>query len=106
MSRSTLRRIPVRRTAYSRHYALEAAAASQRADYFHLRSCTDLTLEFDLPASSDAPTDEIRSPEPTGEALQMMPKRTWQPKRLQRKRKHGFLKCVRRPYAALCLLSP
>ena len=34
------------------------------------------------------------TPSPTG-ILRMMPKRTWQPNRLKRKRKHGFLKRMR-----------
>merc|ERR1719424_1302801 len=51
----------------------------------------DSALGLDLPGSSDAPQEEIRSPKPAGKVVRLMPKRTWQPNRLKRKRKHGFL---------------
>ena len=51
-------------------------------------------LEFELPGSVPAPEGGIEDASPSSGALRLMPKRTWQPNRLKRKRKHGFLKCV------------
>jgi|EP00900_Chrysochromulina_parva_P013294 large subunit ribosomal protein L34 len=44
-------------------------------------SLTDLALHIELPAAASS-SDEV---------IQAMPKRTYQPNRMKRKRKHGFL---------------
>ena len=59
----------------------------------------DLALELEMPGSFRAPEGGVRAPEatPTPKGLRLMPKRTWQPNRLKRKRTHGFLKCAQPP---------
>merc|ERR1719310_322548 len=55
----------------------------------------DVSLQLDLPGMTRAPDEEVRAPEaPLSEIgiVRLMPKRTWQPNRLRRKRKHGFLR--------------
>jgi large subunit ribosomal protein L34 len=51
------------------------------------------SLELDLPPGLESP-EEVRAPDAALEqpTLLMMPKRTYQPNRLKRKRTHGFLK--------------
>ena len=49
-----------------------------------------MALDFGFPGSERAPLEDAEAPAPEG--MRMMPKRTWQPNRLRRKRKHGFLK--------------
>ena len=67
--------------------------------FSNIFSCVrpDLALELELPGSFRAPEGGVRAPEatPNPKVLQLMPKRTWQPNRLKRKRTHGFLKSVK-----------
>ena len=67
--------------------------------FSNIFSCArpDLALELELPGSFRAPEGGVRAPEatPNPKVLQLMPKRTWQPNRLKRKRTHGFLKSVK-----------
>ena len=66
---------------------------------------SDSALERDLPGSSNAPPqEEIRSPEPAGEVVRLMPKRTYQPNRLKRRKTHGFLQCA--PRLPVCVSVP
>lgn len=65
-----------------------------------------VALEIELPASAPAAPDDVRAPSvPTADkpVVQLMPKRTWQPNRLKRRRTHGFLRCV---FARAVDLSP
>ena len=57
----------------------------------------DVAIDLVMPGSMRAP-EEIRTPMPDGvppAPIEMMPKRTWQPNRLKRKRTHGFLSRIR-----------
>lgn len=60
-------------------------AAGEMPTNVSLMSALELNFEpFELPPA--APLAD--------EPMQAMPKRTWQPNRLKRRRSHGFLKCV------------
>ena len=64
-----------------------ANLAARRGACADLNVCArhaGLALELELPGAPSA-MDEV---------IQAMPKRTFQPNRLKRKRTHGFLKCV------------
>jgi hypothetical protein len=88
--------------------ALEHASAHSRLAHGarSLRAAVhaDLALELELPGTH-ASDEGVEAPAASSspELVRMMPKRTWQPNRMRRKRKHGFLKCVAR---IMCHPSP